>query len=98
MDIKDKIYKDLAIQYGLTKYQIELITTSPFTFLKDIMQDGEFKSLMLPHWGKYLVKPYRKIKIDENIKNNRKHNRGMDKLLCKETISGENLRQEEENM
>lgn len=73
MEIK-KIYKDLSIKYNLTPYQIELICETPFRFLKETMLKGEYKSLMLPYWGKYTVKPYRKLKINEDKvkRNNRR--------------------------
>lgn len=46
---KEDIYKELAVKYSLSAYQVELICESPYHFLKEIMQNGEYKSLMLPY-------------------------------------------------
>jgi nucleoid DNA-binding protein len=55
----NKIYKELALKHGLDERVIEHIVRSQFSFLKEVMNQGEYKCLLLPKFGKFYVKPKR---------------------------------------
>lgn len=53
----DKIVKKLAAKYNLDEDIIEKIIRSQFNFVATTMQQGEFESVHLHHFGKFCVKP-----------------------------------------
>lgn len=53
------ISKELTIKYDLSEELIEKVIRSQFEFIKDTMEEGEFKSVHLHYLGKFCVKPKR---------------------------------------
>jgi len=53
----DKIVKKLAAKYNLDEDVIEKIIRSEFNFVANTMQEGNFESVHLHHFGKFCVKP-----------------------------------------
>lgn len=53
----DKIIKILAAKYKLDEEVIEKIVRSQFNFVASTMQQGEFQSVHLHHFGKFAVRP-----------------------------------------
>lgn len=60
------IIAELATKYKLTKGQVEHMVHSQFSFIQKVITDGEFKTVMLPHLGKFTVKKHRRQFIEEN--------------------------------
>lgn len=55
----DKLIKQLAKKYDISEFKVDLIVKSQFKVLKDIISDGDFKSLRLKHIGMFTVKKNR---------------------------------------
>ena len=55
----EKIIKKLAKRYNLSAFEIEEIIKSQFRFLKETVEEGEFKSLRIKHLGLFTVKKNR---------------------------------------
>ena len=55
----DKIVKELAKKYKLTVFEVEQIVKSQFRFIKNVIEDGDFKSVRLKHLGLFTVKKNR---------------------------------------
>mgnify|MGYP006379342357 CR=1 FL=1 len=53
----ETIIKILAAKYGLDEEVIEKIIRSQFNFVASTMQEGNFESVHLHHFGKFAVKP-----------------------------------------
>lgn len=65
MDLSS-IINELAIKYKLPKAQIEHIAHAQFSFVQKIITEGEFKTVMLPNLGKFMVKQHRRALIEAN--------------------------------
>jgi len=55
----DKIVKALAKKYNLTAFEVEQIVKSQFSFIKNVIEEGDFKSVRLKHLGLFTVKKNR---------------------------------------
>ncbi len=55
----DKLIKELAKKYDISEFKIDLIVKSQFKVLKDVISEGDFKSLRLKHLGMFTVKKNR---------------------------------------
>ena len=55
----DKLIKKLAKKHGISEFKTELIIKSQFGLLKDIIENGEFKTLRVKHFGMFTVKKNR---------------------------------------
>lgn len=62
----DKIIAILSDKYKLDPEVIERIIRSEFQFVHDTMEQGNFESIRLHHWGVYGVKPNRLKQLNEN--------------------------------
>lgn len=58
-NIISDISKELTVKYDLSEEIIERIIRSQFEFIKDTMEEGEFKSVHLHYLGKFAIKPKR---------------------------------------
>ena len=72
---EEKIIKDLVQKYNLPFEVIESIVISPFQFVnktvKEMKLSGEYKTILLPKFGKF-APSLRKIKLyEENYRNNK---------------------------
>lgn len=55
----ESIYSILAAKYNLDQEIIEKITRSQFEFVANTIEQGEFQSIRLHHFGVFGVKPKR---------------------------------------
>ena len=53
--IIDKVSAELDLDYEI----VEKVVRSQFRFTKDVMESGEMKSVMMPYFGKFAIKPSR---------------------------------------
>lgn len=56
----NKLYKEVAKELNQPEYLVEKICKHPFKFIKAVMEDGNLDGVMLPLFGKFIVKPGRK--------------------------------------
>lgn len=67
----DRIIKEISLRNNIPVVEVEEIIKSQFAFVKQIIEEGErdkeetFKTVLLPHFGKFLVK---RDKINHIIK------------------------------
>lgn len=55
----DKVIKSLAKKYGVSTFEVEQMVKSQFSFVKNVVEAGEFKSVRLKHLGLFTVKKNR---------------------------------------
>ena len=55
----DKLIKKLAKKYQLSEFKIQLIIKSQFGLLKNIIEEGDFESIRVKHFGMFTVKKNR---------------------------------------
>lgn len=65
----NKIYEEVSAQTGLPKYMVEKLYKYTFRFLKQNMESEEMKGLMIPGFGKFVVKDGRKKYLYDKQKN-----------------------------
>ena len=58
----------LAKKYDLSMKDVDLIISSQFSLVREVMCKGEFESVRLPYFGLFWVKPGRKEHIDISVK------------------------------
>jgi uncharacterized protein YhhL (DUF1145 family) len=63
-----KELKDIAFETGLTIHEVEVIVRSQFKMALNEMQSPTMNPIRLMYFGVFGVKPYRKIKMEENLK------------------------------
>jgi len=51
----DEIVKAIAKKYEISEFKADLIVKSQFKILKNIIEEGDFKSLRLKHLGMFTV-------------------------------------------
>lgn len=56
----NKIYEEVSKETGLPKFMVEKLYKYTFKFLKEKMEADEMKGLMIPGFGKFVVKDGRK--------------------------------------
>ena len=57
---------EIAKELGISPSLVQKIVKSQFEFLRNTMEQGEFETVRLPFLGKFMVKPYRLQKVNEN--------------------------------
>lgn len=62
--VKEKLYKELAKEYGTTVEEIRSIVESQFLFLRKTIEHGAFDSVRIPFFGRFHVNPYRLHKLN----------------------------------
>lgn len=62
-----KLIEKTAQEHNLSAAKAELIVLSQFKFVRNIMEDGKYKSIRLMHLGKFVASPKR-IKQREDKK------------------------------
>lgn len=62
--VKEKLYKELAKEYGTTVEEIRSIVESQFSFLRKTIEHGAFDSVRIPFFGRFYVNPYRLHKLN----------------------------------
>ena len=62
--LKDKLYKQLAEEYGTSVEEVRSIVESQFTFLRKTIERGAFDSVRIPMFGRFYVNPYRLHKLN----------------------------------
>ena len=72
--LKDKLYKQLAEEYGTTVEEVKLIVESQFSFLRKTIEQGAFDSVRIPMFGRFHVNPYRlhRLNLTRVTKNTKK--------------------------
>tara|TARA_R100001244_G_C5102368_1_gene119130 strand:+ start:263 stop:496 length:234 start_codon:yes stop_codon:yes gene_type:complete len=55
----DQVIKDLAKKYKISVFEVEQIIKSQFSFVKNVIEQGDFKSVRLKHLGLFTVKKNR---------------------------------------
>ena len=69
----DEIVKALAKKYEISEFKADLIVKTQFKILKNIIEEGGFKSLRLKHLGMFTVKKNR-FKYYKNGRRTKKGN------------------------
>jgi hypothetical protein len=65
-----KLIKQTAKEYNISEIKAELIILSQFKFTRNVMEEGEYKSIRLMHLGKFVASPKRiKQREDKKKKN-----------------------------
>lgn len=64
--MESDLIKQLSVKYNLSEDIIEKVIRSQFEFVKDTMEEGEFKSVHLHYFGKFCVKPNRLKRLLDN--------------------------------
>lgn len=62
--LKDKLYKQIAEEYGTTVEEVRSIVESQFEFLRKTIEHGAFDSVRIPFFGRFHVNPYRLHKLN----------------------------------
>lgn len=62
--LKDKLYKQIAEEYGTTVEEVRSIVDSQFEFLRKTIEHGAFDSVRIPFFGRFYVNPYRLHKLN----------------------------------
>lgn len=62
-----KLIKQAAKEHNLSEIKTELIVLSQFKFVRNVMEEGDYKSIRLMHLGKFVASPKR-IKQREDKK------------------------------
>ena len=57
--LKEKLYRQLAEEFGTTVDEIRSIVDSQFLFLRKTIEHGAFDSVRIPMFGRFHVNPYR---------------------------------------
>lgn len=57
--LKEKLYRQLAEEFGTTTEEIRSIVESQFSFLRKTVEHGAFDSVRIPMFGRFYVNPYR---------------------------------------
>jgi|13_taG_2_1085334.scaffolds.fasta_scaffold00365_21 nucleoid DNA-binding protein len=72
-NLKEKLFKQLAEEYGTTTDEIRSIVESQFIFLRKTLEAGAFDSVRIPLFGRFHVNPYRLNKLNlARVKKNKK--------------------------
>jgi nucleoid DNA-binding protein len=74
MTIEDKIQKEIAAKYKLTKEQVESIVKIQGELIAKTFQELERKPIRLPYFGLFKVKPGRAYYLDKNNKKDERTN------------------------
>lgn len=70
-NISEEAQVHISKEHKLPLYITKIITEFPFKKLKELQRTGSFETLMLPSWGKYLVKQGMRARI-KTLKETRK--------------------------
>jgi len=57
--VKEKLYKQVAEEFGTTVEEVRSIVESQFGFLRKTIEHGAFDSVRIPMFGRFYVNPYR---------------------------------------
>jgi nucleoid DNA-binding protein len=63
---EERINQEIAKELGISPSLVQKMVRSQFEFVKTTMEKGEFETVRLPYFGKFMVKPYRLQKVNEN--------------------------------
>ena len=66
---KKEIIYHLATKYDLPLKVIEQVVDHQFKFVSKIMSKGNFDTIMLPYFGKFMVNPKRVELLNKNKEN-----------------------------
>lgn len=70
--LKEKLYKQLAEEFGTTVEEIRSIVDSQFSFLRKTIEHGAFDSVRVPMFGRFHVNPYRLHRLNLDRVNKKK--------------------------
>ena len=62
--LKEKLIKQVAEEYGAPVDEIRQIVESQFSFLRKTLERGAFDSVRFPMFGRFHVNPYRLHKLN----------------------------------
>lgn len=65
-----EILNRISVELGIHPDLVEKAVRLQFEFVKDTMEAGELRSVQLPYFGKFAVKPMRRKILDEKNNNN----------------------------
>lgn len=54
-----EIENNISEELGIRRPIVQAIIRSQFDFVRDVMEDGQFRAVHLPYFGKFCVKPNR---------------------------------------
>lgn len=57
--VKERLYKQVAEEFGTTVEEVRSIVESQFSFLRKTIEHGAFDSVRIPMFGRFYVNPYR---------------------------------------
>lgn len=63
---EERITQEIAKELGISPNLVQKIVKSQFEFVRKTMEKGEFETIRLAFFGKWMVKPYRLQKVNEN--------------------------------
>lgn len=63
---EERIHQEIAKELGVSPSLVQKMVRTQFEFVKTTMEKGEFETVRLPYFGKFMVKPYRLQKVNEN--------------------------------
>ena len=63
--MNSKIIKELADRFNTDEEVIERVIRSQFEFVKDTIEQGEFQTVRLHHFGAFRAKPAKLAKIKD---------------------------------
>lgn len=92
MTKEEELKQKLEDKYNLPSYVINAITSTPFRVLKEVMNEEEYKCVLIPYFAKFYVSEFRKKKFkkmrDDKIR--RKAERDNNRILESNMEEGSN--------
>lgn len=78
----ERVIKDLSLRRALPVIIVEQVLKSIPRFIREVVKQGEFKSIRIKGLGIWAVKPGRKVLLDEDKR--KRYNRRVELLDLKE--------------
>lgn len=66
----ENLINQIAAELNISEEVVTKVVRSQFLFTKDVMESGEMKSVHLPYFGKYAIKPNRLDYLPDNFEDN----------------------------
>lgn len=92
--MNSRIIKKTAKDTNTLMNKVTLVDFMIFKFIKDCINKGEHESIMLPYFGKFAVKPFRKKLLETNVETAKAHCSGVPKLYVPYKINKDFTKEE----
>ena len=63
-----KLIKKTAQEHNISEIKAEIVILSQFKFIRNVMEEGEYKSIRLMHLGKFVASKKRVKQLEERRK------------------------------